>query len=204
MDAAFGRILGKLSELGLDRNTIVIFTSDHGDMAGRHGLFEKSVMYEEAVRVPLVIRVPDGPGNAVCDSLFSTVDFLHTLLELCGLPPHEGAEGISYARAIRGERQTAERKAVYMSHYENGQAGHCIRFGPLKFMTNLSATEPLALFDLNQDPYEDHNLLAQPGHEEMAHQLQDRIRQWQQDTLQRAGDPAEAAEMSPWFKERMA
>src|SRR5690606_12672018 len=70
MDAAFGRILSKLEQLELDRNTIVIFTSDHGDMAGCHGLFEKSVMYEEAVRVPLIVRIPDGPKGIAVDSLF--------------------------------------------------------------------------------------------------------------------------------------
>ena len=107
VDRAAGDILQALSETGLDDRTIVVFSSDHGDMMGDHGLFEKCVLYEEAVRVPLLVRVPwlrraprSIPGR------ISQIDLVPTLLDLLGLPAPAGLEGESRAAVLQGEPLT--------------------------------------------------------------------------------------------------
>ena len=73
--------------IGLKENTIIVFTSDHGDLGGCRGVFEKMVPYEFSVRIPLIIRLPGEAKPGEDDALFSSVDFLPALLGLCDLPP---------------------------------------------------------------------------------------------------------------------
>jgi arylsulfatase A-like enzyme len=86
IDELFGRVLGRLDALGLADDTIVVMTSDHGEMMGSHGLFQKSCMYEESLRVPLLIRAPRlAPAGRRVDAPVSLADLAPTLLSLCGL-----------------------------------------------------------------------------------------------------------------------
>ena len=86
VDAQLNRILDELEMLGLDQNTIVVFTSDHGEMGGAHGLRGKGPFaYEESIHVPLIIRHPDVQGGRRCQSLTSHIDIAPTLLSLCGV-----------------------------------------------------------------------------------------------------------------------
>ena len=98
MDACIGHVLDALYDLGLDENTIIVYTSDHGEMAGAHRMWTKHNMYEQSVRVPLIIRLPgDVDRNAACDHLIEHVDLYPTLAELCGLPLPENIHGRSFA-----------------------------------------------------------------------------------------------------------
>jgi arylsulfatase A-like enzyme len=105
IDRAVGGILRALEELGLADDTIVVYTADHGDMMGAHSMCRKEVMYEEAVKVPLLIRAPRlGKTPTVVRGRFSQIDLVPTLLELMGKPVPAELAGRSLMPAIRRGR----------------------------------------------------------------------------------------------------
>jgi arylsulfatase A-like enzyme len=108
VDQTIGVILTKLEKLGLADNTIVVHTSDHGDMMGAHGLFGKEVSFEEAVRVPYLVRLPGQSRTAPILQPVSHIDFVPTLLDLFGKPPHPQCAGKSRAPLLRGESMAPE------------------------------------------------------------------------------------------------
>ncbi|HEV2113955.1 MAG TPA: sulfatase-like hydrolase/transferase, partial [Terriglobales bacterium] len=102
MDDCAGRVLTALRELDLEKDTIVLYTADHGEMLGEHGLWQKFVFYEPSVGVPLVVRAPGvTPAGARSKTPVSLVQALPTLLELCGLPAASGLDGTSFAQDLR-------------------------------------------------------------------------------------------------------
>jgi arylsulfatase A-like enzyme len=109
VDTYAGQILDTLEELGLADNTIVVYTSDHGDMMGSHQLVAKTVMYQEAVRVPLLVRLPGQSLPRRVRGPVSQIDLVPTLLELMGqdLPHH--LQGTSLANQVRGESSRLDR-----------------------------------------------------------------------------------------------
>ncbi|MEC8075430.1 MAG: sulfatase-like hydrolase/transferase, partial [Pseudomonadota bacterium] len=95
VDEGVGQILRQLEELGVRDNTIIVFTSDHGDMMGDHGLFLKGFMhYRGTLQVPLIIDAPGMPALRSC-GLSSSIDIAPTLLELCSLAGYDGIQGKS-------------------------------------------------------------------------------------------------------------
>lgn len=158
LDAGVGRLLAALDEMGLAGRTAVLFTSDHGDMQGSHGLKNKSVPWEESTRIPCVVRVPGGAKGAATDALVSSVDFLPTCLDLVGAPPLAGAAGVSFAPACRG--QPADLARPIFSEL----GGWCmIRRGDLKLVAARPAMKPTHLFNLKDDPYEMTDLVNDPA-----------------------------------------
>ena len=108
VDDGIGRIVDKLDELGLRENTIIVFTADHGDFIGEHGMAVKGgVFYDALVQVPMIVSWPGGgvPQGVVEDSMANTVDILPTLLELQGLASFNGI-GIGWARGEESEAET--------------------------------------------------------------------------------------------------
>lgn len=107
VDDCLGEIMNKLSHLNLLENIIVVYTSDHGDLLGEHGIFNKAAtFYEEELHIPFVIRFPDGykaGTNVKC--LASSLDFVPTLLEMFGVDCDISLPGISLIPAVeRGEK----------------------------------------------------------------------------------------------------
>ncbi len=190
LDAAVGRLLDDAESRGLLDDTIVVFTSDHGDMAGSHGRFEKSVAYEEAVRIPLLVRLPGRPEGRETGALFSSVDFLPTLLGLCGLPPAESAEGVDYAPLLRGDPDAPQRERLIM------QCGDwaCIREGECKLTTDTEGVEAREFYRLEADPFEQRNLVDAPGERATVDRLRSAYREWLADARRRAVDPADDAQ----------
>lgn len=112
IDDQVGRIVGALADQGLD-NTIIVFSSDHGDMMGDHGLLLKHfVHYEACLRVPLVIVTPDrAPGR--CRSIVSSIDIAQTLLDLAGLPAYHDMQGASLVPLLDNpERHVRDRLLI--------------------------------------------------------------------------------------------
>jgi len=109
VDDGIGRIVDKLDDLGLRENTIIVFTADHGDFIGEHGMAVKGgVFYDALVQVPMIVSWPGGgvPQGVVEDSMTSTIDILPTLLELQGLASFDGI-GAGWARGEDSEGETA-------------------------------------------------------------------------------------------------
>lgn len=106
VDTHTGRILDALDGEGLTDETITVFTSDHGDMMGSHGLYTKMTQFEESVRVPLLLRLPDGTASGKrVERPVSQIDLLPTLLDAMGqsVPDHHGLQGESWLPFLRGE-----------------------------------------------------------------------------------------------------
>ena len=104
VDENFGRILDYLKENGLEENTLVVLSADHGDMMGSQGLMSKNVWYEESIHIPLVMRWKGKIAPGVNDSLFASIDHMPTLLGLMGLPIPETCQGFDHARGILEEK----------------------------------------------------------------------------------------------------
>ncbi len=141
VDRAIGEILRALHEAGLADHTIIVFTSDHGDMMGDHGLFEKSVLYEEAVRVPLLVRVPwlSQAPKAISGPI-SQIDIVPTLLELLGEPVPTTLQGQSRAGILGGESTLVENNIFIEWNGPDGRPARFFGQGPAHLQEPLDAT----------------------------------------------------------------
>ncbi len=174
LDAAFGRLLMALDETGLRENTLVIFTSDHGEMAGARGLFGKGLMYEEALHVPLIIRAPGQWSGLRTDFTATTVDLLPTILDYAGCAPQENAAGISLRPYIEGKTSAKDRVAI--SEYRN----FCATTRNWKLFTRGRSLEPAALYNIADDPYEMINLIDDPACADLRLLLGRELARWHQ------------------------
>jgi choline-sulfatase len=157
IDHAVGLMLEALARRGLLDNTWIIYTSDHGEMAGSHGLMSKCVMYEPAVRVPLIIRPPGGCEPRVTTSLVEQLDVPATVRQIAGAPDLDASAGRSLLPSVRDGAPTE--RAVAIS--ENWGFG-VFETERHKLVVDEDALAPCQLFDLAEDPREDHNLVADP------------------------------------------
>jgi len=119
VDDAVGRLLDYLDSAGLTTNTLVVLTSDHGEMMGSHGKWEKMAPYEEAIRIPLIYRWPGrvAAGKRL-DALFTPMDHLPTLSAIAGAEAPSGIDGIDLSRTILGSA-SAQREAALIANYSS-------------------------------------------------------------------------------------
>lgn len=165
IDREVGRIVAALEERGLAENTIIIFTSDNGFALGDRGLADKWFMWEEDIRVPLVIydpRLPAARRGAKIDQLALNVDCAPTMLDLAGLPAPKSMQGRSLAPLLRGETPPDWRTDFFYEHRTLPKIiPPCegVRTERWKYIRWI-ASEPLVeeLYDLQADPYEERNL----------------------------------------------
>jgi choline-sulfatase len=162
VDDKVGELLAALDRLGLRDETMVIFTSDHGDMMGEHGMWFKRTYHEWSTRVPLIICKPGvRPGHRV-RQIVSLVDLFPTLLDWAGLPPAEHPlDGQSFAAGLGGAL-TGWKDSAMIEYMGEGMLApmRCIREGRYKYV-HVHGYPPL-LFDLQADPLEASNLAGRP------------------------------------------
>jgi Arylsulfatase A and related enzymes len=157
MDDCVGRVLTALRDLDLEKDTIVLYTADHGEMLGEHGLWQKFVFYESSVGVPLVVRAPGvTQPSARSKTLVSLVQTLPTLLELCGLPAVAGLDGASFAPDLREPAKTRDTTVFAEYNLRNPRAKYMIRRGGYKY--NYYVNDMAELYNLRDDPKEMRNL----------------------------------------------
>ena len=163
IDESVGRIMGTLDQLGLAEKTLVVFTSDHGVLQGEHGLGGKNLMYEESIRVPLILRCAASiPVGHLEDAIIRNIDLAPTLLEFAGVKIPSEMQGRSVLKLLRGAGDWAE-ELLYCS----GRGAPGRPEGPPFVMGIRTRGEKLAvyaggereLFDLRADPFEQHNLI---------------------------------------------
>jgi arylsulfatase A-like enzyme len=176
VDDNIGRLLAYLDSAGLTRNTIVIYTSDQGFFLGDHGLFDKRFMYEESLRMPLVIRWPAAiKAGTKIDAMALNIDFAPTFLEAAGVKPDPAMQGRSFLSILRGRTPSGWRTSMYYRYYHdpgdhNTRAHYGVRTMTHKLIY-FWKKDQWELFDLVSDPFEMHNLYGQPGQERLTAQL---------------------------------
>lgn len=161
VDDWIGKILKRLDDLGLADNTLVVFTSDHGEMLGDHGMHGKFVFYEGAVHVSLLMRLPGViPPNTVIKAPASHIDLFPTILDYCGKPGH-ASEGRTLRPLLEGRENGAGRIAI--SEWPATRIpGFMVCDGRWKLLYGRAANAPSldALYDLQTDPHELNNLIG--------------------------------------------
>lgn len=184
VDEAVGRLLAALDATGLSEDTILVFTADHGDYLGSHNRVQKSGLHEESIRVPLLVRWPAASrlaGQVVRTQVASLADLAPTLLDLAGAGVPGHLHGRSLAPVLRGERAMLADDAAFV---ETDGEGAAIRTPthlyalPGKRGERTLGPEPYLFFDLARDPYQLRNLAGSGEQEELARELDRRLRRW--------------------------
>ena len=175
-DAQIGRVLDALEETGLASNTVVVFTSDHGYHMGEHGHWQKTTLFENAARVPLIIAAPNAKAKGQSTkSLAEMVDFYPTLAELCEVPAPGHLSGVSLVPVL--DDPSAQPRKSALTQYANG---YSIRTGRYRYTEwGAEGAEGIELYDHESDPGEMKNLVDQIEYkttvEELGQQLRGRI-----------------------------
>ncbi len=178
MDDCAGAVLNSLAELNLAEDTVVIYTSDHGEMLGEHGLWQKFEFYESSCGVPLLIRVPGVSRTGICSTPLSQVDLLPTLAELCGVPVSSPLDGNSLVEQIRRPDSSSNRPVFAEYSLRNPHAKYMLRDGDLKY-TFWTHDMP-ELYNLRTDPKEMTNLALRPEYSNEVARLKTKLFSWYQ------------------------
>ena len=190
LDREVGLVLDALKEAGAAKNTIVVFSSDHGDQLLEHGLTGKNLFFEASIHVPLMIHFPGRVRPGRHDALAESVDVLPTLFELIGLPEPVECQG----RNLFGPA----REAVFSENvipevitggnmdftFEKGKGVKGIRHPDAKMVRtarwkyNYYCDGSAELYDLANDPQEQHNLASDPAHKSVVDEMKQRLLNW--------------------------
>ena len=198
VDRNLGRLLNKLDELNLMRKTIVMFQSDHGYNIGHHGIHTKGNghwvaggvngpkrpnMFEESIRIPLIIRYSGvvKPGTVINDFV-SNIDTFASVLGILNVPIPDGVkqEGMDFSPLLRGEK--AKWRDTVFGQYDLHNGGlaymRMIRTDEWKLVRHHYANQMDELYNLKSDPGETRNLYGNPAHRQIREQLQERLTAW--------------------------
>lgn len=180
IDEQIGKVLKAFEDKGLLENTIVVFTSDHGDCLGDHSQIQKWTMYDEVTRTPLIVRYPKEFSQGVqCDALCQHFDIAPVLLELAGTAPLESSEARSLTPLLRGESDS-HRDVVFC---EQGKDDHLadvefmtmVRDSEWKLVHYESSVSQGELYDLVNDPKELINLWGLPAYASKVEELENKL-----------------------------
>jgi len=181
IDDNIGRMLDFLKESGLEDNTIVVYTSDQGFFLGDHGWFDKRFMYEESLRMPLIIRYPGVvPAGQVSEAMVLNIDFAPTFLDFAGVDIPKDMQGESFRKILRGRTPHNWRQSIYYHYYEYPawhmvDAHYGIRTDRYKLIHYYGYTDEWEFFDLREDPHEMENRYSLPEYQEIISRLKDEL-----------------------------
>ena len=183
VDENVGRVLDYLDESGLAKDTVVIYTSDQGFYLGDHGWFDKRFMYEESLRMPLLVRYPgEIKAGSVNDDIVLNLDFASTFLDFAGAPIPADLQGVSLRKVLQGKTPRDWRTSMYYHYYEY-PAVHSVkrhygvrtkRYKLIHFYHDIDEWE---LYDLQKDPKEMKNVLNDPAYTGIVKELKAELEQ---------------------------
>jgi choline-sulfatase len=162
VDHLIGRLLTALRDLNLANDTRVIYTSDHGEMLGAHGMWTKQVMYEDSAGIPLIMAGPGIPQQRVVDTPVSLVDIFPTVMVSAGEPPTLEERALPGSNLIDIAKGEAPRRSIISEYHDGGAITGIFMIvrDNWKYI-HYEGYEP-QLFDLGNDPHEDHDLAQAP------------------------------------------
>jgi arylsulfatase A-like enzyme len=199
VDRALGRLLDAIRAEGLANDTIVVFSSDHGEMFGAHGRRAKYIFYEEAARVPFLVRWPGHIAKGQSDVLLSTPDIMPTLLALMNLPVPRSVEGTDLSGTLTGRSQRGP-EAAYLqgmgatAAWTDGSEWRALRTHEFTYATYHSDGSEL-LFNNAADPHQLKNLVDDRAHVSTLNHLREQLRRW----MKQHNDEFQAC---TWYRDR--
>jgi arylsulfatase A-like enzyme len=180
LDWNFGRLMKFLEDSGLAEDTVVIFSSDHGEMFGAQGRRAKNIFYDEAARIPFLIRWPGHvPTGRVSDACLSSVDFMPTLLGLLGLPVPSRVDGANLSHLALNQ-SGAEPDAAFLqgtgatADWSPGHEWRAVRnkhYTYAKFRVSMPGAAQELLFNHVSDPYQTANLVSEAKHQKVLQEM---------------------------------
>lgn len=201
IDDNIGRLMNTLKEEGISDNTIVIYVSDQGYFLGEHGFFDKRLMYEESLRMPFVIRYPrEIPAGTRNKDIILNIDFAALLADFAGIPTPAKSQGQSFRKNLQGKTPATWRKEMYYrywTHHSIRPAHMGIRNDRYKLIffygnrlnttgsEEATTTPSWEFYDLQKDPYEDHNAYLAPEYAKVIQKMKKellRLRKEMKDT----------------------
>ncbi len=188
VDDQVGRMMKKLEDLGLRDDTIVLISSDHGDMLGSQGRRLKRKPWEESIRIPGILRYPrvTGKGGARTQAFFSHVDFAPTLLDLCGVKVPKTMQGVSLAPVIRDPAKVkGPREAffqIFGPYQGDGTEGAWRGVRTERYMYARFEQKPWVLYDVQSDPFEQKNLADDPASAGLVKEMEAKVAAWMRKT----------------------
>lgn len=188
MDASIGRILDYLRENGMDQNTLVIYMGDNGFCWGEHGLIDKRTFYEASVRVPMLAYCPEiiKPGTVVKE-MVQNIDIAPTVMEACGIMKADQMRGESMLPLMEGRQVDDWRHRIYYEYYweydfPQTPTTFGVRTDKYKYIRYHGIWDTNEFYDLENDPDETRNLIAEPEYQETIKQLANDLYTWLEDT----------------------
>lgn len=180
VDENVGGVLDALGECGLEENTALIYAGDNGFFIGEHHFFDKRFMYEESIRVPLLVKYPKLTGSGlVLPDIALNVDIAPTILDLAGIPVPEETDGRSLNRLLEGKK-TDWRKDFLYEYYEYpgahaGRMNRGVRTERWKYIHYFEEPQEFELYDMQKDPQEMNNLIHNPDYQTVIEMLRKRL-----------------------------
>lgn len=179
LDSCVGALLRAIEKLGLDEDTVLVVTSDHGDMLGSQGCSNKQVPWDESVRVPFLLRYPKGLGRAArtIETPIDAPDIMPTLLGLCGFAAPETVEGMDFSGMVHGGEDPGDGAALLACYSPYGQWARDrggkeyrgVRSARYTFVRDLAG--PWLLYDNSADPFQLEDLVNRPEHAALQEEL---------------------------------
>lgn len=175
LDDQFDRLLDALAERGLEEDTIIVFTSDHGEMMGGQGRYHKGVPFEESIHVPLIVRYPgEVDGGRRSDAVVNLVDVMPTLLGLCDLPVPDSVQGSDYAAHVLGETNEVSDATYVEGNLPFDDAWRAIRTDEHVLAVDRDL-ETIHLYETTTDPYQQDNLAGTESASDLEADLRGRL-----------------------------
>lgn len=188
LDEALGILRDALKESGMEEDTILIYTSDHGDMLFSQGTEKKQKPWEESIRVPFLLSYPGrfGRKGRECPVLFNSPDIMPTLLELCGIKIPESVDGRSIVPWLEGDGKDEDRAVLLQSicpsgewhKFKGGRAYRGIRTKRYTYVKEIDSqgVRPWLLYDNQEDPFQLCNLVDEGAEKELILWLEERLK----------------------------
>ena len=187
-DRNVGQVLEVLKSRGVMNDTLILLSSDHGFFLGEHTFYDKRLMYEPSIRVPMIVRYPSKVrAGQVRDEMVLNIDAAPTLLEFAGLPAPPIMQGRSFAGLAAAHPDAGWRKDWLYEYYEypgyeNVRPHRGVRTERYKFIHFFTDPQEFELYDLRTDPGEDANLYGRPEHAELTARLKARLEALRRET----------------------
>lgn len=189
LDDNIGRLMTALDKAGVAQDTIICFTSDHGDMMGSQGRIGKNVPWEESINVPFIVRYPRRiKAGDKTDMLLSTVDIMPTLLGLCGAPVPKAVQGLDLSQQVIGKVGKKPESVLIERVIAGKEPGIPVQewrgVRTMRYTYARGKSKPWLLYDNVKDPYQKQNLVGKPEAKSIQAKLDAELTNW----LKRVGD----------------